>query len=160
VAPPVGGTHAEGPAHWIVVGLLIAVLAVIIVRMARPWGHRGGTAPQGTVAATPDQDLRRTLARSLHRLERGDDARTAIIDCWVRLEEVAEARGSRRRRSDTTEEYTLALLHRTTLPASDLEALADLYRTAMFASDPPDEAARRQAVAVLDRLLAALEPDR
>ncbi len=150
---------------YLLTGLLIAagvgLVAAIIIQTVRAIRQRH--APEQAIDSSGDSidltssHVRETLDESLTRLRHGDDAAATIIECWRRLEEAAATGGTERAPSQTAEEFTLALLGAsTTLSEDDLRSLADLYRTAMFASVPPGEDGRLEAIAVLERLVIAL----
>jgi hypothetical protein len=83
------------------------------------------------------------------------DPRRAVIACWLRLEEAAEAAGMPRRIDDTSTDLVIRLLDR----VASAEVLADfaaVYRAARYATAPVDERMRERALAALHRVRADL----
>jgi len=80
------------------------------------------------------------------------DPRSAVIACWVRLEQAAAAAGTPRQPSDAPAEYVLRLLdaHRISRPV--LDRFAAVYRQARYGTGPVDETMRATAVAALRQL--------
>ncbi|RIV39533.1 DUF4129 domain-containing protein [Micromonospora radicis] len=95
--------------------------------------------------------------------DRATDPRTAVIACWVRLEEAAAAAGVPRLTGDTPTDLVTRLLRgdpSTGVPAivsaDVLAEFADVYREARYATRPVDERTRDQARAALRRLRGEL----
>jgi hypothetical protein len=83
------------------------------------------------------------------------DPRRAVIACWLRLEEAAEAAGMPRRIDDTSTDLVVRLLDRVA-SAEVLANFAEVYRTARYATAPVDERMRARALAALHRVRAEL----
>ncbi|MDG4793282.1 DUF4129 domain-containing protein [Micromonospora sp. WMMD1082] len=122
---------------------------------ARPERRRaGGTAAE--VAAAVDAGL-------VELDDRATDPRTAVIACWVRLEEAAATAGVSRLAGDTPTDLVSRLLRGD--PSSGVPAIvsadvlaefAHVYREARYATRPVDERTRDQARAALRRLRGEL----
>jgi hypothetical protein len=96
------------------------------------------------------------------------DPRRAVIACWVRLEEAAAEAGTPRRVGDTPTDLVTRLLTRPAegesvvggrpaiVSADVLEAFAQIYREARYATHAVDERMRAEARAALERLRAEL----
>ncbi|MEU7826775.1 DUF4129 domain-containing protein [Catellatospora sp. NPDC049133] len=80
------------------------------------------------------------------------DPRTAVIACWVRLEQAAAAAGVPRLPDDTATDLVVRMLHRRRLDAGVLNGFADVYRRARYATHRVDDDMRLQARASLHRL--------
>ncbi|WP_144121883.1 DUF4129 domain-containing protein [Catellatospora sichuanensis] len=80
------------------------------------------------------------------------DPRTAVIACWVRLEQAAAAAGVPRLPDDTATDLVVRMLHRRHLDAGVLNGFADVYRRARYATHRVDDDMRLQARASLHRL--------
>ncbi|WP_155374217.1 DUF4129 domain-containing protein [Catellatospora vulcania] len=80
------------------------------------------------------------------------DPRTAVIACWVRLEQAAAAAGVPRLPDDTATDLVVRMLHRRSLDAGVLNGFADVYRRARYATHRVDDDMRLQARASLHRL--------
>ena len=95
--------------------------------------------------------------------DRSTDPRTAVIACWVRLEEAAAGAGVSRLTGDTATDLVTRLLRgdpSTGVPAivsaDVLAEFAHVYREARYATRPVDEQTRDQARAALRRLRGEL----
>ncbi|WFE38476.1 DUF4129 domain-containing protein [Micromonospora sp. WMMD998] len=95
--------------------------------------------------------------------DRSTDPRTAVIACWVRLEEAAEDAGVPRQTGDTPTDLVSRLLRGD--PAAGIPAIASadvldgfahVYREARYATHAVDERMRDQARAALRRLRGEL----
>ena len=154
---------------WALLGL--AVLAVVGVLL---WTLVRG-ALRRTTRALPEQRSRRSaegtarevvaaLDAGLVDLDDADtDPRTAVIACWVRLEEAADGAGVRRLAGDTPTDLVTRLLRGdpsagvpAIVSADVLAELAHVYREARYATRPVDERTRDQARAALRRLRGEL----
>jgi len=170
-------TEAQIP-DWIAtvaIGLLVLlVLAVVglvlwlVIRgvarrttRALPVG-RARRSAQGTA-----EEVVAALDAGLVELDDQDtDPRTAVIACWVRLEEAAAGAGVPRRAGDTPTDLVTRLLRGddasgvpTIVSADVLAAFAQVYREARYATRTVDEQMRGQARAALRRLRGELTAD-
>jgi hypothetical protein len=80
------------------------------------------------------------------------DPRTAVIACWVRLEQAAAAAGVPRLPDDTATDLVVRMLTRRHLDADLLNGFADVYRRARYATHRVDDDMRLQARSSLHRL--------
>ncbi|WP_422734311.1 DUF4129 domain-containing protein [Micromonospora sp. WMMD558] len=140
-------------------------LAVTLVRGAvrratrRLPAHRPRRTSQGTA-----QEVVAALDAGLVDLDDADtDPRTAVIACWVRLEEAAAGAGVPRLAGDTPTDLVTRLLRGD--PAAGVPAIASadvlaefahVFRAARYATRPVDESTRDQARAALRRLRGEL----
>lgn len=154
---------------WLLVIVVVGVLLVVGYMAGRALARRRPPvfAPPPTgpvagveVAAVDAEVLAGTLSDSLDRLRAGMAVDDAVVACWRRLEEVAGASGAVREPTDTAEEYTVTVLRATPADPADLRRLADLYRAAMFGATPLTERDRASAIDALERLVAAVSPER
>jgi hypothetical protein len=95
--------------------------------------------------------------------DRDTDPRTAVIACWVRLEEAAEEAGVPRLAGDTPTDLVSRLLRGdptagvpAIASADVLDGFAHVYREARYATHTVDERMRDQARAALRRLRGEL----
>ncbi|MET7803726.1 DUF4129 domain-containing protein [Micromonospora chersina] len=154
-----------------VVLLGVAVLAVIGYVL---WTVLGG-ALRRTTRAVPTQRARRTAEGTAREVvaaldagledldDRSTDPRTAVIACWVRLEEAADEAGVPRRAEDTPTDLVSRLLRGdpaagvpAIASADVLDGFAHVYREARYATHTVDERMRDQARAALRRLRGEL----
>jgi Domain of unknown function (DUF4129) len=161
------GTHLPGWVDAVVVGLCLAVVAVVIgvliwyvfrdgfrVRSAPLVAHPG---PAEQPVATRTEEVVAALDAGLDRLSDQDtDPRRAVIACWVRLEEAAAGAGTPRHPGDTSTDLVARLLgaHQVSRPV--LDEFAAVYREARYATHVVDEQMRAAAVRSLGHLRAEL----
>lgn len=141
------------------VGLVLTVLAIWVFlrmrRLARP--------PLEVAEDLPDADeltvdqARDALDEAREHLSTAMDAQDAVIAAWLALERSIGAVGIRRRPSQTTLEFVVAVLGDLDLDAQALDRLAHLYRRALFDAEPLVETDRDQASALLDALSRDLD---
>jgi hypothetical protein len=86
------------------------------------------------------------------------DPRNGIVACWLRLEEVVAAAGHPRRRSETSSELVVRVLHSLDLDPRAIGTLAALYREARFSEHHLGEDARTTAESALRTLHEDLRP--
>ncbi|WP_203567646.1 DUF4129 domain-containing protein [Aestuariimicrobium ganziense] len=158
------GDVAKLVAIAVAVALVIAFLRLVAGNL-KDKGVRQAAADRSNALEIPDiaeDEVAESFEQTLQQLRGGARVDDAILECWRRLVEVAENSGVSRRASQTSEEFTVAVLAHTRAPESDLRDLADLYRQTMFSTHEVGEAERQRAVACLERLHAALtsEPPR
>lgn len=141
-------------------GVLVAALLVVVVvrrvRQERPAQAAIAASVAPEIPAELLAEVSGSLDDALQELTIGVDVDAAILACWYRLERAAEASGVQRRASQTSSEFTLAVLAATPVDPSDLTRLAELYRRAMFSGRPSRDQDREIARACLTRLLGGL----
>ncbi|TDB69441.1 MULTISPECIES: DUF4129 domain-containing protein [unclassified Micromonospora] len=170
-------TQADVP-RWIVTAAVVLLgLAILAALGYLAWTLLRG-ALRRTTRAVPVTRARRTaegtarevvaaLDAGLVELDDADtDPRTAVIACWVRLEEAATEVGVPRRTGDTPTDLVTRLLRGDVAAgvpaiasADVLDGFAHVYREARYATHTVDARMRDQARAALRRLrgeLAAL----
>ncbi len=162
-------TSAEIP-RWI----LYAAVAVLTLAALTAIGYVLWTVVSGalrrTTRAVPTQRTRRTAEGTAREVvaaldaglveldDRDTDPRTAVIACWVRLEEAAEEAGVPRLAGDTPTDLVSRLLRGDPAIASAdvLDGFAGVYREARYATHTVDEWTRDQARFALRRLRGEL----
>jgi len=146
---------------WIVLGVLLAGVGALLVW---GWRHRWRPAPRPTEVAfdvLPSEENRAAAALRdesdalLESLTDGEP-RNAIVQCWLRLEEMIGGSGLPRRRHETSTEYVVRVLHSLDLDPRAVGALASLHREARFSEHDLGEESREAAVEALERLQAQL----
>ncbi|MEV4845540.1 DUF4129 domain-containing protein [Micromonospora matsumotoense] len=167
-------TRASVP-QWIAtaaIGLLGLAILVAVGYLA--WTLLRG-ALRRTTRAVPAARARRTaegtarevvaaLDAGLEELDDADtDPRTAVIACWVRLEEAATEAGVPRRTGDTPTDLVTRLLRGdpaagvpAIASADVLDGFAHVYREARYATRSVDARMRDQARGALRRLRGEL----
>lgn len=117
---------------------------------------RGDAVAPPPVEVEPDPEaVETTLVGTIAALGEGSP-RNAVVACWIRLEELATARGLERHEADTPTEFVARALEAYGLDEAALEDLADLYREARFSRHELTEEHRDRARACLERLVAGL----
>jgi hypothetical protein len=167
-------TSAEIP-RWIAwAALAVLALAVLAAIGYVLWTVLGGALRRIT-RAVPTQRTRRTAEGTAREVvaaldaglveldDRDTDPRTAVIACWVRLEEAAEEAGVPRLAGDTPTDLVSRLLRGdptagvpAIASADVLDGFAHVYREARYATHTVDERMRDQARAALRRLRGEL----
>ncbi|MCM0675905.1 DUF4129 domain-containing protein [Micromonospora phytophila] len=167
-------TQAQIPQWIVTVAIVLLGLAMLAAFGYLAWTLVRG-AMRRTTRALPQQRTRRTaegtarevaaaVDAGLVELDDADtDPRTAVIACWVRLEEAAAVVGVRRLAGDTPTDLVTRLLRGD--PSAGVPAIASVdvlaefahvYREARYATRPVDERTRDQARAALRRLRGEL----
>lgn len=148
-----------GPVLW---GLLAAVLVAAIVisiwwstRVRRP----ATPQPMTDDLAEDSEGLRDAVASGRAALAELDDAREAIIACYVAMESTLADRGTARQTSDTPDELlaravTTGILDG--MAAGAAEELTNLFYEARFSTHPLGESHRDAARHALDYLAEEL----
>jgi hypothetical protein len=139
-------------------GLIVVVLVAAVVlsiwwaRRFRPAGQSGDN---GFIAEDPE-DLREAVESGRSALLTIDDARAAIIACYLAMEASLAERGAARAIADTPDEL-LARAQATGIVRGTAAArLTALFYEARFSSHPLDRNQRDAAARALDELAAAL----
>lgn len=167
-------TRAHLPEWLATVALTLLGLAIAVALGYLAWTLLRGLArrttrplPRGRARRTAEGTAREVVAAldaGLVDLDDADiDPRTAVIACWVRLEEAAAAAGVQRRTGDTPTDLVTRLLRGdpeagvpAIVSASVLAEFAHVYREARYATHTVDEQMRDQARAALRRLRGEL----
>ncbi|MFE9203726.1 DUF4129 domain-containing protein [Micromonospora sp. NPDC007230] len=167
-------TSVEIP-QWIITAFLVVLgIAALVVAGYVVWTLIRG-ALRRTTRAIPTQRARRTADGTAREVvaaldaglveldDRSTDPRTAVIACWVRLEEAAEEAGVPRLAGDTATDLVTRLLRGdpaagvpAIASAGVLDGFAHVYREARYATHAVDEQMRDQARAALRRLRTEL----
>ena len=140
---------------------LVVLIIVLVIRLV-PGFRIADRPPEESSSPLTGSDGRlrkqasRTVQQALAGLRRGDREQ-AIINCWLRLQELVSAVGYRPAESQTSSE--LAASWQRVLPFSRpaLEELAELYREARFSSHRMSAESLDRATAALNRLHADLQ---
>ena len=159
---PPGGSKPASTFHFPAAVLLYALLVVLLVAAAVLsiwWSRRfrpPGQARTAGVIVEDSQDLREAVESGRSALQTLDDARAAIIACYLAMETSLAERGTARAVADTPDEL-LARARATGLVRGTAAArLTALFYEARFSSHPLDRSHRDAAAHALDELAAAL----
>ena len=159
---PPGGSKPASTFHFPAAVLLYALLVVLLVAavvLSIWWSRRfrpPGQARTAGVIVEDSQDLREAVESGRSALQTLDDARAAIIACYLAMETSLAERGTARAVADTPDEL-LARARATGLVRGTAAArLTALFYEARFSSHPLDRSHRDAAAHALDELAAAL----
>jgi hypothetical protein len=163
--------HAAPPSHfwagWVIVfiilgALVAAALVYLLVVASRGWiwlGLRRGTA--GVVIELADQDdesdLREAVESGRSALRQFDDARAAIIACYVAMEESLNRAGAAGAVADTPYELLVRASDRGLVQGDAAARLTALFYEARFSTHPMPLRARDDAQRALAELAASLD---
>ncbi|MBK7820087.1 MAG: DUF4129 domain-containing protein [Tessaracoccus sp.] len=134
---------------------LAAWLVVVLVKAFRAPGLRLAGAGTGSAVEIPEideEEVALSLAQTLARLRSGVAVGDAVVECWRRLEAIAAETGVAREPTQTSEEFTVAILAHTVVDDDALGDLARLYRRAMFSTHVLNDDDREHAVGCIERL--------
>ncbi|MEV6812255.1 DUF4129 domain-containing protein [Micromonospora sp. NPDC051296] len=167
-------TRTQIPSWLGTAALVLLAAALLAVLGYLAWTLLRGVARRVT-RALPARPARRSAEGTAREVvaavdaglveldDRSTDPRTAVIACWVRLEEAAAGAGLPRLTGDTATDLVTRLLRgdqSTGVPAivsaDVLAEFAHVYREARYATRPVDEQTRDQARAALRRLRGEL----
>jgi Domain of unknown function (DUF4129) len=140
--------------YGLIVVLLLAAV-VLSIWWARRFRPSGVGRDNGFIAEDPE-DLREAVESGRSALRAIDDARAAIIACYLAMEASLAERGAARAIADTPDEL-LARAQATGIVRGTAAArLTALFYEARFSSHPLDRGQRDAAARALDELAAAL----
>ncbi len=174
-AAPPGHLHASHPAGGsiallvvaIILGLLVAAGLVYVLALllrGRVWlGFRRRQAGIAVEREADDDesDLREAVESGQSALRRFDDAKAAIIACYVAMEESLAQAGTARAVADTPDELLARAADRGLVRTGAAARLTELFYEARFSSHPMPLAQRddaQRALAELADSLRDLEP--
>ncbi len=149
--------------HIPVAALLYALLVVVLlagVVLSIWWARRlrPSIAPREDdfIAEDDSEDLREAVESGRSALRTVDDARAAIIACYVAMESSLAERGSARGIADTPDELLARAKETGIVRGAAAARLTALFYEARFSSHPLDHRQRDAAEQALDELAAAL----
>jgi Domain of unknown function (DUF4129) len=149
------------PLPAILYGLLIAVL-VAAVLLSIWWSRRArlrsesGTGDFAADDSEDPEDLREALGSGRAALRTVDDARAAIIACYVAMEKSLAERGAAQKVADTPDELLARATRSGLVRGSASARLTALFYEARFSSHPLGRGQRDAARDALEELAAAL----
>jgi Domain of unknown function (DUF4129) len=155
-------THAAGGSGpdilYAVLALALAaavVIAVILLRRSR--GRDWGAVAGEIVEDEPAEQLRQAVRSGQAALGEIDDARLAIIACYVAMERSLGRAGAVRGAAETPDELLARAAQGGIVGGGEAAALTALFYEARFSSHPLPAAKRREAQQALDVLAVALD---
>jgi len=151
------GSSFTIPLADLLYGLLVAALVVAIV-LSLLWSRRL-QRPRGPVhefIAEDPEDLREAVESGRSALHALDDARAAIIACYLAMEASLAQRGTARAVADTPDELLARATAGGLVRGTAAARLTALFYEARFSSHPLGRRQRDAAEQALDELAAAL----
>jgi len=138
-------------------GLLVVLLIVAVV-LSILWSRRlqRPSRPVQEFIAEDPEDLREAVESGRSALRTLDDARAAIIACYLAMEASLAERGAARAVADTPDELLARATASGLVHGSAAARLTVLFYEARFSSHPLDRRQRDAAEQALDELAAAL----
>jgi Domain of unknown function (DUF4129) len=155
--------HATGtvfPVQYVLIGLLvvaIVVAAILIWRRRRAWARDRIDVPPEDEADTP-AELARAVDSGRVALREVDDARAAIIACYVAMEESLAEAGAARAAAETPDELLGRAGAARLVDAAPAGRLTALFYEARFSTHPMARARRHDAERALAQLASSLTP--
>lgn len=137
--------------------LVLALIAAIVLSIR--WSARlRAPARLGREAVGEDdsQDLREAVESGRSALRTLDDARAAIIACYLAMEQSLAERGAARAVAGTPDELLARATQSKIVSGTSAARLTALFYEARFSSHPMDQGQRQTAEQALDELAAAL----
>lgn len=139
--------------------LVLALIAAVVLSIWWSRRLRGALGPVAEIEETADsEDLREAVESGRSALRTLDDARAAIIACYVAMERNLADRGAARGVADTPDELLARATSGNIVHGTAPARLTVLFYEARFSSHPMDQGQRRAAEQALDELAAALGP--
>jgi hypothetical protein len=142
---------------------LLIVLLLVGVALSIWWARRlrPSIGPrEGGFIAEDSEDLREAVESGRSALRTFDDARAAIIACYLAMENSLAERGTARAIADTPDELLARARASGIVRGTAAARLTALFYEARFSSHPLDHRQRDAAERALDELAAALaEPE-
>jgi hypothetical protein len=146
------------PLRDILYGLLVlALIAAVVVSIMWSGRLRRPARPGGDIREEDDsENLREAVESGRSALRTLDDARAAIIACYLAMEESLAERGATRAVADTPDELLARATRSKIVHGTAAARLTALFYEARFSSHPMDQTQRQAAEQALDELAAAL----
>jgi hypothetical protein len=149
-------THSVGWRELLIVLAIIAALTVLIIA----WRNRVRLSfadPQDlAMADEPDAELARAVESGRAALSELDDARAAIIACYVAMEASLAQAGTERELAETPDELLVRAVAADLVPGGPAGRLTDLFYEARFSSHPMPAGKRDPAERALGELAGHL----
>ena len=148
------------PISDILYGLLVvALIAAVLLSIWWSRRLRGALGPVDEIEESEEsEDLREAVESGRSALRTLDDARAAIIACYVAMERSLADRGAARGVAGTPDELLARATSGNIVHGTAPARLTVLFYEARFSSHPMDQTQRRAAEQALDELAAALGP--
>lgn len=148
--------YTKGEIELAGVGLALVLIAIafVIARLRRREAATVITRP----AAEEDGSLRQAVESGLRALRSSEDARAAIIACYLTMEESLRNAGAARHRSETSSELLARAARAGLLNGPAASQLTLLFYEARFSTHELPAGAREDAILALGAISAELQP--
>jgi hypothetical protein len=145
--------------YGLLAALLLAAIVVVAVKAlrSRPWEAGPDLEPPAEEYGSTLQEAILGGQRALLEL---DDARAAIIACYVAMEESLARAGTARSVAETPDELLAKAADRLLISAGAASRLTSLFYEARFSSHPLDDTQKEAAQRALAELAAELDSRR
>jgi hypothetical protein len=161
---PQRSPHAAGPGLHIPIGPIlygVAIAALVAAVVISIWWSARLRRPAGPAELTDDlasdsEDLRDAVASGRAALAELDDARAAIIACYLAMERSLAERGTARAVADTPDELLARAVATGIARSTAARRLTALFYEARFSSHPLGPGQREAAGRALEELAAEL----
>ena len=156
--------HEPAAVTYIQDVLLALLIAAIVIAAVVLWRRRGHWARKSRVPVTDDDetDTPAELARAVESgrvaLRELDDARAAIIGCYVAMEDSLAEAGAARAAAETPDELLDRAVTAGIVAAAPAGRLTALFYEARFSTHPMPPSRRSEAEGALADLAASLTP--
>jgi len=140
---------------YVLVLLLLLAGVVVSIWRARRLRLPGRARPDGFIAEDPGE-LREAVESGRSALRTIDDARAAIVACYLAMENCLAERGTARGIADTPDELLARATETGLVRGTAAARLTALFYEARFSSHPLDRGQRDAAEQALDEMAAAL----
>ncbi|HUD38283.1 MAG TPA: DUF4129 domain-containing protein [Streptosporangiaceae bacterium] len=154
--PHLSNFHIGSLLLYVIIAILIAALVVIAVLAWRHHGRLRTHPPDLEIEEISEDKLARAVQSGQLALREFDDARRAIIACYLAMERSLAEAGAARGAAETPDELLDRAVAAGLVPPAPAGRLTALFYGARFSSHPVPAAARDQALAALDEIAAAL----
>lgn len=156
-----GGVTKTRKSLWMI-GAGLVLLGWFILRVKRALERpefKPAKEASGRTADLPEgveEEVAESLEGAIAALRSGVAVDDAVVACWHRLETIAADSGMPRLPTQTSQEFTLAILGSAVVDEAALLDLASLYRRALFSTHVMGETDRERAVECLESLAGSL----
>jgi hypothetical protein len=160
--PAPGHRAPSAPFHLPLAALLYTLLVLLLlagIAVSIWWARRlrpAVPARDDALIVEDSEDLREAVESGRSALRTVDDARAAIIACYLAMEQSLAERGTARSLADTPDELLARARARGVVRGTAATRLTALFYEARFSSHPLGPAQRDAAERALDELAAAL----
>ncbi len=163
--PPVSAGHSPnlaGLIHYLLIAILIVALVAVAIAIWRhrlAWSRRPDDTDLDDAADTP-AELARAVQSARQALRDVDEARAAIIECYVAMESSLADAGTERAAAETPDELLARAVRLGVVGAGPAGRLTALFYEARFSTHPMPPSRRDEAEQALADLAATLPDQR